>query len=175
LWSSDPTFWEGGETTILTFTALHAWYEITTKTATLEYLISDTCADVVMNVTEVIDAQTGVVNDIIYQNGNAAQLYIFDPFGKDGEYCTIVYTVHLLDLEGNEVTWNREDNPATYDPAYAPILNETFSELYEPSDELLTISRPTEGNPGFVSVFNGGPIDTFVGSYILQVRGNHQN
>lgn len=78
-----------------------------------------------------------------------------------------MYTVHLFDLEGNEVTWNREDNPAAFDPPYAEILNSTFSETLEPSDDLLRISRPTDTNPGFVKVFNGGPIDSFVGSYKL--------
>lgn len=53
-------------TSELTFTAWHEWYLITTKTAALEYEVSNTCANVTLNTTDVIDIKTGVVNDVVY-------------------------------------------------------------------------------------------------------------
>lgn len=112
-----------------------------------------------------------VTTEVLYENGAADVVLTFDAFTQDIAYCPVIYTVHLLDMDDNEVTWNRENNELTHDPAYTAIADSTFS-ANPKSSEYLTISRP-DGGSGSITISNTGDLDTFIGSYKLQLRAHH--
>lgn len=142
-------------------------------TETLQYTTTNSCANVVLGSTPLYDQSTGqVTSSSLYENSADPLVLEFSAFTKSIEYCTIVYTVHLLDQDGNEVTWNRESNPAEFTYPYADISNTEFSDI-DPSDEYLTISRPEGENPGYVTISNTAYYQKFVGFYTLELRGYH--
>lgn len=59
------------------------------------------------------------------------------------------------------------------DPAYDAVADSVFSSNAK-SSEYLTISRP-DGGRGTVTISNTGGLDTFVGSYYLEIRATHQD
>lgn len=133
--------------------------------------MTNTCAAVTLTPGSVYELGTAT-SAVTYENGGADVTLTFDAFGQDISYCPVIYTVHLLDMGDNEVTWNREDNPLTHTPAYTAIPDSTFSSN-APSSEYLTISRP-DGGAGSITISNTGALTDFVGSYKLQLRAHHQ-
>jgi len=106
-----------------------------------------------------------IANQVLYQNTDPPIYLKFDRFPEAIGYCTITYTVHLFTFDGTEQTWNRELNPDTHDPPYAWVEDSMFSDM-EPSDELLSIRRPTDTEVGLVQIYSSA-LTAFPGSYIL--------
>lgn len=124
LFGSDPT--DAPSTLVLTFTASLADYPVTQKSTTFSYGVTNTCASV--DITEGPVYEDGVATtEVYYENGADSVVLTFDDFPQDIAYCPVIYTVHLLTIAGDEVTWNREDNPLTNDPAYDAVPNSDFS------------------------------------------------
>jgi len=82
--------------------------------------------------------------------------------------------VHLIDEDGDEVTWNRESNPAESDYTYEDIPDTDFSDNAK-SGEYLTISRPDGENQGTITISNTIDYHAFLGLYTLELRGHHQD
>jgi len=161
---------------VLEFTAYVTDYEVaTTKTATFTYSLTNTCAGVVLAGTTVYENDVATT-DVLYENGQEDVTLTFDAFTQDIAFCPVIYTVHLLTAVGEtEVTWNREDNPlveSTY--GYDAVADTVFS-ANSKSSEYLTISRPENGGRGTITISNTGDLDTFVGSYFLELRAQHQD
>jgi hypothetical protein len=83
--------------------------------------------------------------------------------------------VHLLtaDASETEVTWNRESNPLVGSPYAYDVTPDSDYSSNAKSSEYLSIVRP-DGGRGTITISNTGALDTFVGSYFLELRAHHQ-
>jgi len=124
----------------------------------------------------VYDSTNTAVTSVRYENGGDDVVLTFDAVSQDISYCPVIYTVHLIAIEdGNEVekSWHRETNPITGDPyAFANVADSEFSANAQ-SSEYLTILAPADGNRGIVTISNTLAIDSFIGSYFLDIRAHH--
>jgi hypothetical protein len=177
IWGSDPSDVPGatGATLELEFTAYLTNYQAaTTKTASYSYSLTNTCAGVTLTAGDVYENNV-VTTDVLYENGKDDVVLTFDEFTQSIAYCPVVYTVHLLtaDADETEVTWNRESNPLVGSPYAYDVTPDSDYSSNAKSSEYLSIVRP-DGGRGTITISNTGALDTFVGSYFLELRAHHQ-
>ncbi len=175
LWGSDPDDSSLGSSLTLQFTAYLTGYQgATTKTTTFTTDVTNSCAGVTLTAGDVEENDV-VTTSVIYENGQTAVTLTYAAFTQDIAYCPVIYTVHLLTVSTEtEVTWNRESTGATPPVGYTyeEVPDSDFSSNAK-SDEYLTITRPTGDDKGTIVIENTDDLDSFVGSYYLELRAHH--
>jgi len=173
LWGSDPADSTGPLT--LELTAYLSNYQTeSTTTTTFDYSVTNSCAAVTLTAGDVSENDV-VTTDVTYENGQEDVTLTYAAFTQDIAYCPLIYTVHLLTADDEtEVTWNRESTEATppTDFTYEAVLDSAFSSN-EKSSEYLTITRPADDGSldGTIVISNTAGLETYVGSYYLELRG----
>lgn len=176
LWGATPSVLDSSTILTLELTAYLTNYEDeTTKTTTFNVGVTNTCADVTLTAGDIYEFDF-VTTEILYENGGDDVELEYDAFTSTNDNCPIVYTVHLMStgVSPTELTWNRESTSATAPSggSYPDIADTVFSSNAK-SSEYLSITRPESGAKGTVTISNTGDLDTYVGSYTLEVRGQH--
>ncbi len=175
LWGADPSAIESSSTLTLQLTAYLTNYEDeTTKTKSFDVAVTNTCATVTITAGAVYE-NGSETTEITYENGGESVGLTYDEFTTDISYCPLVYTVHLMSVADTpvEITWNRESSSATApDSLTYPDLPDSYFSSNAKSSEYLTITRPVSG-VGTIVIDNTGALDTYVGSYTLELRATH--
>jgi len=176
LWGATPSDLVSSSTLTLELTAYLTNYETeTTKTTTFNVGVTNTCAVVTLTAGDIYEFDS-VTTEILYENGGDDVELEYDAFTSTNDNCPIVYTVHLISTGDNptELTWNRESTSASAPSggSYPDIADTVFSSNAK-SSEYLSITRPEGVDKGTVTISNTGDLDTYVGSYTLEVRGQH--
>jgi len=158
---------------VLTFSTVFADYPSSTKSSTLTYPVTNDCASVVITSGTVFE--NGVATtQVTFNNGDDAVTLTYEAFTSSPSYCPLVYTVHMISTsDSSEVTWNREDNPASYTPAIDYTQNDSEFSAQASSNEYLTISRPANGADGTVTLTQPSDLEAFVGSFNIEIRAHH--
>jgi len=176
LWGATPSALDSSSTLTLELTAYLTNYEDeTTKTTTFNVGVTNTCALVTLTAGDIYEFNL-VTTEIIYENGGTDVALEYDAFTSTNYDCPIVYTVHLISTGENptELTWNRESTSASAPSGVSyPYIADTEFSSNAKSSEYLSITRPDGVDKGTVTISNTGDLDTYVGSYTLEVRGQH--